>query len=320
MTQSAQIVVVGGGPAGISAAMAAADAGGQVVLFDEQDQLGGELRHRVAPHQLPGEAAPIRPGELLGRFSARLADSTVEVRSGCLVWGAFDGPLLAVATPAGSIEVAAERVVLATGSTDLALPFPGATLPGVWTARAVQILVNQHRLLPGRRFAVVGGGGEGSEVAGDIRLAGGEVAVVADARSVVAAEGTGVVEAVVVNGERHPVDVVVVAAGRQPDAGLAQMVGCPIAVDPALGGWVPVVDDLQRFDGTPWFVAGNAAGRCDIAVALAEGHVAGLAAAGSLGLVDPAAVDAAAAERDDLLSGRRAARRRAGGRFVQTYQ
>lgn len=316
----AQVVVVGGGPAGLCAAITAAQAGAGVVLFDEQDALGGELRHRVWLHHLPGEPEALHPARLRAALVERATAVGVDLCPGCLVWGAFDGPVLGVTTPAGASEVVPERVVLATGSTDLALPFPGGTLPGVWSARAVQILVNRHRLLPGRRFAVVGGAGEGAEVAADIRQAGGVVVVVAGAGAVVAAEGGDGVRAVVVDGESFAVDVVVVAAGRQPDLGLAQMAGCPVAVDQELGGWFPVVDERMRAGDSPWFVAGNAAGACDLAVAASEGRLAGIAAAESLGLVEPAAVEAALAKRLPAVVGRAAARRAAAPRFVQAFQ
>ncbi len=317
---AAEITVVGAGPAGLAAAIAATEAGATVVVYDEWPEPGGELRYRVAPHRLPGYDGTLRPGDLRADLLRRLSSTSATIAAGAIVWGLFESGAATVSRDGGSAEIRPDAMVLATGSTDAALPFPGATLPGVLTSRATQLLLNRYRVLPGRRFAVVGGGAEGAEVAADIRLVGAEVVVVADARADIVAEGRDSVEGVVVNGRRHPVDLVVVAAGRCPDIALAQMAGCPIGVDSALGGWTPRVDDRLQMPGRPLFVAGNAAGICDLATALAEGRLAGLAAATALGLLPDAQFTAATEGERAMLAGRFEARRRLDPAFVQTFR
>lgn len=284
--RSVRVAVIGAGPAGLSAAVAAAQAGAQVLLLDENSTVGGQLRYRVMP--VAGLAGEVVPAFQLARALRGEAETAgVELVSAARVWGIFPDRVVAVAEGERSWLVRAEQIVVATGSVDLPLPFPGWTLPGVFTARAVQILLHVHHVIPGARFAVIGAGALADEIARDVATAGGEVIARVEPRAMAedgAVEGGTSVTALHVGGQRYPVDTVVVAAGRQPDAHLALMAGCAAAFDPERGTWVPVRNELLQ-TGVPGIaVAGDAGGAGNVESALAEGQVAGLAAAVSLGL------------------------------------
>ena len=284
-----QVAVVGGGPAGLSAAIAAARSGARTVLVDEQPEVGGQLRYRTAPVQLGAGPRPVavRPSAIRTDLVAQARQAGVDLRPGTLAWGLLAANVLMVVEPSAgrSYRIRAEQIVLATGSTDLPFPFAGGSLPGVFTGRAVQILLHVHRLLPGRRVVVLGGGAEAQEVASDVRRAGGEVVLHVAPRTgaAIAAEGATGVVAVSLRGRRIPADVVAVAVGRQPDPHLALMAGCAAGHSAALGGFVPVRDDGLVTSQPGILAAGDAAGLCDIPTALAEGTLAGVSAASGLG-------------------------------------
>ncbi|MGH2532000.1 MAG: NAD(P)/FAD-dependent oxidoreductase [Thermomicrobiales bacterium] len=285
--RTADVAVVGAGPAGLSAAIIAARAGARTVLLDEQREVGGQLRYRIAELHA-GPYGTIRARDLARHLVEEAGAAGVDMHQGAIVWGLFAERTLAIVEGADSYQLQAEQVVLATGSTDRPLPFPGGTLPGVFTARAVQILLNLHRVLPGRRFLVVGGGVEAAEVAEDIALAGGEVVAkaVPDRASSMTAAGTDGVESVMIDGVQHAADVVVVAVGRQPDPELALMAECAAGIAAELGGWMPLRDGRMQSTAPGVLVCGDVAGICDVRIALAEGSYAGCSAAASLGLVD----------------------------------
>jgi sarcosine oxidase subunit alpha len=300
-----QVAVVGGGPAGLSAATAAARAGAGVLLFDENPSVGGQLRYRIA------DLSPLDlPSRLAEKLIAGARDAGVELRPRSVVWGLFPGGVLAVSEANDPYRIRADHIVLATGSTDLPFTFPGGSLPGVMSARGLQILLHIHRVLPVRRFALVGAGPEADEVRRDIQLAGGRVVVQVDPDNDGAglvAEGGDAVRAVVLSGHRHEVDAIVIAVGRQPDNELAQMVECEAGFSAELGGFVPLRDAELRTSVPGILVAGDAAGICDAGTAIAEGRFAGLSAAAALGLVSDATLDAARADYLDVAAGRVAA-------------
>jgi sarcosine oxidase subunit alpha len=313
--RTTQVAVVGGGPAGLSAAIAAARSGATTTLIDEQPEPGGQLRYRLAPFPLgvgPRQVA-VRPWAMRNDLIAQARQAGVDLRPGALAWGLFADNALAVVEPGigATYQLRADRIVLATGSTDLPFPFGGGSLPGVFAARAVQILLHLHRVLPGRRFAVVGDGPEAKELAADLRLAGGELVVraqPADGTAIVA-EGVGGVEAIWLGERRYPVDVVVVAVGRQPDPQLALMAGCAAGFSAALGGVVPSRDDRLTTTNPGILVAGDAAGLGDVPAMLAEGTLAGVCAAAALGLAGEAAVTGATRELERIAPGRLTATR-----------
>lgn len=281
---TAQVAVVGGGPAGMAAAAAAAAAGAQTVLLDEHPRLGGQLRYRIAALSL----SPARRQVLAAALAAELIRAAVAagatLQASTLAWGLFRDNVLGVVAGAASYRLHAEQIVLATGSTDVPFPFVGGSLPGVMTARAVQILVNEHRVLPGERYVVLGGG-DAAEVSADIRLAGGDVVATFDPAGnsdAIEAVGDRGVHAVILAGRRYEADVVVLALGRQPDPALALMTECAAGYAPALGGWVPIRDEQLRTSVPGILVAGDAAGVCDVPTALAEGRLAGLSAAAAV--------------------------------------
>lgn len=337
-----QVAVVGGGPAGLAAAIAATEIGARVVLLDEWPELGGRLRYEGGEVAVPWQpaSAAVEPPVLADRLVGEAAALGVDLRPSAVAWGAFEGNRLAVA--AGGDDRAAlsklgspiwgterpsafvlrpEVLILATGSTDRPWSFAGATLPGVWSARALQILVNRDRVLPGRRCAVVGAGPEAAAVAATVRGAGAEVVAVADpARAMVSAEGRGRVRAVLIDGVRSEVDLVVVAVGRQPDAALALMAGAACGFDPSCGGHAPTLDDRLGSSLPGLLVAGDAAGPTDPATALAEGRLAGLSAASLLGLLPDAELAAAQAAFAAVAGDRLAARRRLAPTYVQPYR
>ena len=121
---------------------------------------------------------------------------------------------------------------MATGSTDLPYPFAGATYPGVFSARGLQILLNLHRVRPGRRFAIIGGAADAEELAVDVMLGGGGLERYR-ARAFLSADGVEGVRGLTVGQDHYAVDVIAIAVGRQADPALATMVGTPLAFSTA---------------------------------------------------------------------------------------
>jgi len=154
-----EVVVVGAGPAGISAAMEASAAGARVLLIDEGPAVGGQIYRQLAPELRPRTGDP---GDHYGAESAPLfaglGAAGAEVWSDTEVWGVFPERVLALHRGGRSLRVAAGALVLATGAYDRPVAFPGWTLPGVVTAGGTTALIKSQRVLPGRRVVLAGTG------------------------------------------------------------------------------------------------------------------------------------------------------------------
>ena len=315
------IVVVGAGPAGLAAATAAATAGASVTLLDEQEEPGGQLRYRVQPVTVAAGSHADRPDRIAERLVDDALAAGVRFRTGATVAGCFAGFELLVGEEGVSSREAPDGLIVATGSTDLPYPFAGATYPGVFSARGLQILLNLHRVRPGRRFAVIGGGPDAEELAVDIMLAGGEVVWSGIAPApFLSADGADGVRGLTVGQDRYAVDVIAIAVGRQADPALATMVGTPLAFSTELGGLIPHIDDHLQSPIAGIFVAGDAAGVGSIAAVIAEGRFAGIAAAAALGLASDEDVSAVNAVGGPELAWRLARRTAGPAVSAQPYQ
>lgn len=171
------VAVVGGGPAGMCAALAAARMGRSVALIDEYAAPGGQIWRRrfdevgeAAPRSLPGAAREL---------CAALADSSVRVLSGASVWAAPSPSELLLTGPVERVRAGA--VVLATGAYDRPVAFPGWTLPGVMTAGGAQALAKGQGVVPGRRVLLAGAGPFLLPVAAQLAARGAKVVAVAEA-------------------------------------------------------------------------------------------------------------------------------------------
>jgi sarcosine oxidase, subunit alpha len=164
----ADVLVVGGGPAGLAAATRAAELGADVVLADEGPEPGGHLLERGSTERARALAAGAR-------------EAGVELISPGTALGFFDG-LVAIWERDTLHQVRAARHVIATGTIEQPLVFAGNDLPGVMLSRGARRLLALYALAPGRRAVVATAGEEGLEAAVALLDAGVEVAAVADLR------------------------------------------------------------------------------------------------------------------------------------------
>jgi thioredoxin reductase len=315
------IVIVGAGPAGLAAAAEAATAGASVILCDEQAEPGGQLRYRVQPVMSATASNAERPDRLAERLVDDALAAGVQIRTSATVAGCFAGLELLVIEEGVTSREVADAMIVATGSTDLPYPFAGATYPGVFSARGLQILLNVHRVRPGRRFAIIGGASDAEELAVDVMLAGGEVVWSGIAPApFLRADGAQGVRGLTVGQDHYAVDVIAIAVGRQADPALATMAGTPLAFSAELGGLIPNIDISLQSSVRGLFVAGDAAGVGSVAAMIAEGRLAGIAAAAFVGLATEEDVAAVRADGGPELAWRLGRRTALGAVTVQPYE
>jgi NADPH-dependent 2,4-dienoyl-CoA reductase/sulfur reductase-like enzyme len=317
--ETPDLLVIGGGAAGLSAAIAAGGAGLDVLLVDERTTPGGQYYKQPASGHALLDAQQ-REGAALVQ-TAR--DAGTRMWGGVEVWGAF-APLLFLATQAGrTLRLRPRTAIIATGAHERAVPFPGWTLPGVMTTGAGQTLWRSHRTLPGARVLVAGNGPLNLQVALELAVGGAEVLAVAEASRgaplaalarmavaspALASRGAAMLAALRRRGIPLRRGTALRHVGREAGALRAELSdGSSVLVDAVLcgHGFAPEDSLLRAFEaeGRPpnLFAVGDATGLGGAPAAREEGRLAGLAAARLLGRQVP----------EDRAAQRRLARHRA---------
>ena len=184
MRERVELSIVGAGPAGMQAAITAADAGVSVVLVDRYPRPGGQYLQQLPAGFLA--AAPTRRDLQARSVLDRLQSPRLRLLSNTVVWGALPTPdserwELALHGPGAPHRVDSQAIILAPGAYDRPVPFPGWTLPGVMTAGGAQTLVKTQRVLPGRRILLSGTGPLQLAVAASLVQAGATVIGVLEA-------------------------------------------------------------------------------------------------------------------------------------------
>ncbi len=320
------ILVVGAGPAGLAAAVEAAQTGARVLVVDENTKAGGQLYKQI--HKFfgsKGHYAGSRGFQIADMLLAQAKELGVEIWLDSRALGLLDSGDIAVLHDRRTVAVRAGKVVLATGAKENGLVFPGWTLPGVVTAGCAQTFSNVHRQLVGRDIVVVGSGNVGLIVAYQLMQAGARVRALAEiqpritgylvhagkvkraevpiflSHTIVRAEGDGRVERVAlarVDENYRPVDgteqwftadTVLLAAGLTPRAEIASMFNCQMTFEGKLGGLMPLHNRFMQASAPNVYVCGDIAGVEEASTALDEGRLAGLHAAMAAGFAPPQA-------------------------------
>ena len=310
------VLVIGGGAAGLAAARAATQVGARVILCDESARWGGAVPDADAA--IDGMAA----ADWLAATALELEQQpNVVALLRTTAFGYYDGNLV------GAIErvtdhlsapppyaprqrlwkIRARSVVLATGAIERAIAYANNDLPGTMLAGAARTYVKRFGVRPGTRAVVYTNNDSAYAAALDLHQSGAAIAAIVDARDAAALErglparardlglaiisGSSVVTA---NGRlraasvdiaalaggssrRVDCDLVCVSGGFNPAVHLFSQARGKLRYDDALATFVPDVSPL------PIQPAGAANGRCDLGSALAEGHAAGTAAAARAG-------------------------------------
>src|SRR5438876_2070682 len=142
------VLVVGGGPAGMAAAASAAEGGARVGLVDDNPTLGGQIWRGEAMN-VESDASP---------WIDRLLAAGVEQLFATRVFDQPEQNALCGEGPDGYVDFKYRNLVLATGARERFLPFPGWTLPNVMGAGALQALVKSGLPIEGKRVVVAGSG------------------------------------------------------------------------------------------------------------------------------------------------------------------
>ncbi|MGX6568916.1 FAD/NAD(P)-dependent oxidoreductase [Cupriavidus necator] len=152
------IAIVGAGPAGMAAAVAAAATGARVALLDEQEACGGQI-YRSIQSAPPERLRILGPDYAAGRALAdRFAASSAQHITGAAVWQVTREHTVHYLRNGSVASLQARQVILCTGAMERPFPIPGWTLPGVLTAGAAQILLKSADVVPAEPVVLAGCG------------------------------------------------------------------------------------------------------------------------------------------------------------------
>ncbi|SDY85265.1 sarcosine oxidase subunit alpha [Proteiniborus ethanoligenes] len=316
------IAIIGGGPAGLCAAISAASSGAKVLLIDRNKNLGGQLIKQT--HMFFGSEKQYASKRGVEISKILLNDlmtykSNIEIMTDATVLGLYEDGVLTIDYNHNYIKVKPSATIMATGASEKVLAFPNNDLPGIYGAGAVQTLMNVYGIKPGKKVLMVGAGNIGLIVSYQLMQAGVEVAAIIDASSKIGgylvhaskirrmgvpiltgytvkeAIGNDYLEKAVIwklDHEWKPiegteiefsVDVMCISVGLTPLTELIMQAGCKTKYIPELGGLVPIRDEDYQTTKQGIYVAGDVSGVEEASSAMVEGYLAGLCASKNIG-------------------------------------
>jgi sarcosine oxidase subunit alpha len=315
----ADVLVIGAGPAGMSAALSAAETGARVLLLDENPYLGGHLAYeRQSVETKAGET--LAACELAERLAQQVsAQPNIKVELNTNVFGIYDHLWIgATKDDTRLLKIRAKSVVIANGAFEQPLLFDNSDLPGVILGSAGQRLMHLYGVVPGKRAVVLSANRDGLQAALDLHAAGVEIAAVVELRSepdstlvgelqaagvpirtgavVTKAQGMKEVSGVLLS--QVATESPLLTGGVKIKTGTQELVTCDLVVVSI--GWTPATGllyqakaklayDESRAEFLPISVppkvhmAGRVAGTHNVKAELLEGEVAGLNAAAEVG-------------------------------------
>ncbi len=317
------LIVVGAGPAGLSAAVEAAKCNLRVIVFDENNQPGGQLFKQI--HKFFGSKenkAKVRGYNIGKELLEEAARYQVQVKLESTVIGIYTEKEVLVMNGGQVKHYKGDTILIATGASENVAPFSGWTLPGVIGAGAAQTMLNLHGILPGKKVLMLGSGNVGLVVAFQLLQCGCDIVAMVDAapkiggygvhaskltrtgitfylsHTIIRAEGKEHVERVVIGEvdkvfnlvpgteQGMEVDTICMAVGLSPMLQLCQMAGCEVKIDKAKGGLIPVCNEYGETSIPGIYTAGDVSGIEEASSAMLEGRISGLAAAAHLGYLE----------------------------------
>ncbi len=334
----ADIVIVGGGPAGLSAAIYAAKFGAKIILVDRFPKLGGQLIKQT--HKFFGSRkhdAGTRGIDIAERLIKQVEESPeTMILDESEAFGYYEPGMIAVAGKDTLYKIKAKKIIMATGAAEKALLFENNDLPGVYGAGAAQTLMNTYGVKPGDEIIMVGAGNVGVIVTYQLLQAGVKVKMIVEAmpkigayfvhaakvrrmgvpiltrHSILRAYGNGQVEGATIvqlddnwqpiPGTEKDVDVdgIAISVGLRPTYGLLNQAGVKIRFVPELGGHVALRNRNLETSVKDIYVAGDIAGIEEASTAIMEGRIAGLSAVIDMGLAGKEAEELRESVREEL--------------------
>ena len=318
-----EVLVIGGGPAGLCAAISAASAGAEVMLCERSDILGGQLIKQT--HMFFGsekQYAGTRGIDITDILINQLSEfEKVEILKDACVLSIYEDGVISIEQNNKYFKVRPERIIIATGASEKSLAFPNNDMPGIYGAGAVQTLMNIHGVRPGHNVLMVGAGNIGLIVSYQLMQAGVNVKAILDAspkiggylvhaskirrmgvpiltgHTVKRADGTDSLQSATIvklddkwqqipgTEQTFDVDVMCVSVGLSPLSELLFQSGCEMRFVREFGGYVPLRNNDLKTSLDQIYIAGDVGGIEEASSAMVEGHIAGLAAAKSIGQV-----------------------------------
>ena len=150
MIEYADLLIIGAGPAGLAAALAAAPSDARIVLLDDNPLAGGQIWRDGPQASLPAQARRLR--------QRMAACSNIRHHAQTRVIACVAPKQLLVESPEQGWQIRYDKLILCTGARELLLPFPGWTLPGVTGAGGLQALIKGGLPVQGERLVIAGSG------------------------------------------------------------------------------------------------------------------------------------------------------------------